>query len=343
MTEGQSAAALSTDLAELADRLRLGVVQVQMDGRGIGSAVVWQASAADATSMAEATIITNAHVVHAAHASELTLRTAGGRELTGVVSAVDPARDLAALRVQAQGLHPLEIGDSAALRVGELVVAVGSPFGRFGAMTVGVVAAQAPADPDLAVEPAEDHAVGDAPQGQHAGHGAGRHAPLGRRWLPRLEVIQADIRLYPGNSGGPLADARGRVVGINAMVGGGLAFAIPSRTVQQFLIEAQRLAHRTRLGVEALSVPLPPMLAQRLGTTQTSAALIAAVADGGTAAVAGMLVGDIVLAVAGQPILGAPDLARALMRRDDHRPFAITLARGGQRHELMLAPLAAAA
>jgi serine protease Do len=140
-------------------------------------------------------IVTNAHVVR----GRVSVVLPGGRAVQARLLARDSERDLAALAIDAHALSPAEIGDSDSLRVGQLVVAVGNPLGLAGAVTAGLIHAIAP------------------------------RRPAG----PSL--IQADLRLAPGNSGGPLADARGRVIGINAMIAGGLALAVPSSLVARFL------------------------------------------------------------------------------------------------------------
>jgi serine protease Do len=173
-------------LAALAERVRRVTVEVRGAGRGHGSGVIWGR---------EGQIVTNAHVAR----GRPTVVLSDGRVFEAHVVAWDPARDLAALRIGARELPAAEIGDSDALRVGELVFAVGSPFGLRGALSTGMV------------------------------HAVPRGGPDGSRF------IRADLRLAPGNSGGPLADARGRVVGINAMIHGGLALAIPSNVVEGFL------------------------------------------------------------------------------------------------------------
>jgi len=340
MSHTYSAIELSNDLADLAQRLRPSVVRVQAGHRGIGSGVIWSVATPDATGGAEATVVTNAHVVGVARTGTLTVRLADTRELPATIMAVDPAHDLAALRLHTTGLHPAAIGDSATLRVGELVIAVGNPWGHEGAVTAGVVAARAPADPDLAIEPAETDRPAAQPEVEPPGSGSRR----GPRWrVPQMDVIQADIHLYPGNSGGLLADARGRVVGINAMVGGGLAFAIPSRTVQQFLAQTGHLTARAYLGVQVLTVPLAPILRQRLHITQATAVLVTAIEPGGPADAAGILVGDVLLAIDGQPIHDARQLPPALNRADIGQPRTLALLRGGQRFALTLTPAARAA
>jgi serine protease Do len=331
------ASALSDELATVAQRVRESMVQVQAGPRGMGSGVVWSVGQVDGGGEAEAQIITNAHVVAAARSQTLTIRLHDGRELSATVQAIDPEHDLALLHAKASGLRAAEHGDSTALRVGELVLAVGNPWGREGAVTVGVVEARAPADPDVELEPAEEDATEERPERDP------RRA--WGQWQPRrIELIQADIRLYPGNSGGPLADSRGRVVGINAMVGGGLGFAIPSRTVQQFLEEASGTAQRFVLGVQVLTVPLPEALRQRLGIQQETAPLLAAVEAGGAGERAGLLVGDVLLAVDGVVLHAAEHLARALNRagaREQAR--TLTVVRAGERQTLTLAPATAEA
>src|SRR5499425_2084835 len=146
---------------------------------------------------ADGGIITNAHV---ARGPQLRVQLWDSREFRATLASRDVARDLALLSVDAPGLAPASVGDSSRVRPGELAIAIGNPLGFVGALTTGVV-----------------HAVG----------------PL--RGLGPQSWVQADVRLAPGNSGGPLADARGRVIGINTLVAGRLALAIPSNVVTDFL------------------------------------------------------------------------------------------------------------
>lgn len=330
------AAALSESLAETAARVRASVVQVRSGRSGVGSGVIWSVGQADAGGEAEATIITNAHVARATRETTFALQLADGREIQATLVAIDPGHDLASLRTKASDLQAAIVGDSSTLRVGEMVIAVGNPFGREGAVTSGVVAARAPADPDMEVEPAEEE---ERPDRSRYGRG---------RWhLPGVDLIQADISLYPGNSGGPLADARGRVVGINAMVGGGLAFAIPSRTVQNFLREVDRAVTPVYLGVQVITAPLTPALRQRTGVAQETAALVMGVELASPAETAGIQIGDVLLALDGHAIRDAEQLGRLLNRADapSSQQRTITLLRGGERREIALvpAPLARAA
>ncbi|MFI5273423.1 MAG: S1C family serine protease [Ktedonobacterales bacterium] len=309
---------LSEELSALGARLRASTVQIQVHGRGIGSGIIWQVE--DDNGSQAVTVITNAHVVRATGGVPLTVRLSDGREVAAVVLAVDPRHDLAALSITAGGVTAAEIGDSAALRVGEVVVAVGNPFGREGAVSLGVVAARAPADPDAELDPVESQTSDeDAPRG----------------WMRRaLDLIQADLRLYPGNSGGPLADAAGRVVGVNAMISGGLAFAIPSRTVQEFLAQSDQSGRRTHLGIEVLTVPLAEGQRARLGMAQPAAVLVAGIEPGGAADRAGVLVGDLLAAVDGKPVRDAEQLLRRLAAHTPETSLGLTLLRGGTRLEL---------
>jgi serine protease Do len=188
VTSAPGAVPLDSAAAALAARLARVTVEVASRGRGtatgapVGSGVIWHP---------DGLILTNAHVAR----SDVSVALWDGRTRAARLVARDVARDLAALVVDATGLPAAEIGDSSALRVGELVLAVGNPLGLVRALSAGLV------------------------------HAADRR------------LIQADLRLAPGNSGGPLADARGRVVGLNAMIVGGLAVAVPSREAQRFVRE----------------------------------------------------------------------------------------------------------
>ena len=180
-----AAAALAAALARVTVEVRSGGRRAGSAGAPVGAGVVWHP---------DGLILTNAHVAR----SDVSVVLADGRPRAARLVAHDPERDLAALVVDASGLPAAEIGDSTALRVGELVLAVGNPLGLVRALSAGLV-----------------HAV------DH-------------------RTIQADLRLAPGNSGGPLADARGRVVGLNAMIIGGLAIAVPSEVAWRFIREQLR-------------------------------------------------------------------------------------------------------
>ena len=335
-----SLSALSQEVAALAQQVRESVVQAQVGQRGIGSGIIWNVGTPDPDGVSEATIITNAHVVGAGRSKTFTVRVADGRRLEATLYAIDPEHDLAALKTRATGLRAAVIGDSAALRVGEFVMAVGNPFGREGAVTTGVVAAHAPADPDIELEPT---VPGDPPspdQAQNQPHGEG-YRGRERGSFSRIDLVQADVRLYPGNSGGPLTDAYGRVIGVNSMIGGGLAFAIPSRTAQRFLAEAEGTSERVYLGVHVLTVPLPATQRSRFALQQETLALVVSVEDESPAQAAGILVGDALIGVDGVAIRVSEQLPRVLNRAGivSGMPRTLQILRGGERIEVALTPV----
>ena len=197
-------AGITAQTTELIETLRRSVVLVRgRDGHGAG--VVWETSGWEASGA----IITNDHVVRGDRA---VVELADGRHLEARVTARDRENDLALLRVPARGLPAAPVGDSRALRVGELIVAVGHPWGVRETATLGIVSATGPGT-----------------------------------WLGRSgrDLLQADVRLAPGNSGGPLADARGRVVGIASMVmSPGVALAVPAHVVERFVRAASAREYR---------------------------------------------------------------------------------------------------
>jgi serine protease Do len=257
------------DFAGLAERLRQSTVQVKGWAHGGGAGVIWRG---------DGLIITNAHVVPGQRAQ---VQLADGRAFDARVTSRDGARDLAALTVQAQGLPAVAVGDSEALRPGELVLAVGNPLGHVGALTTGIIHAQS------------------------------------RQW------VQADIQLAPGNSGGPLANARGEVIGVNSMIARGLALAVPSREVERFLARAQR-GERPRLGVSFQPVAVPFPGGQKLGL------LLLNVQAESVAERAGLLIGDILIGASGQRFQAPDDLAVALDRVGGGGALSLEILRGGR-------------
>ena len=219
----------------------------------------------------EGLVVTNAHVIRGSRAK---VQLWDGREFEGAVRSRDPRSDLAQLRIDAENLPSASVADSAEVRVGELAIAIGNPLGFVGALATGVV-----------------HAVG----------------PIGglgpRSW------VQADVRLAPGNSGGPLANARGQIIGINTMVARGLALAIPSNTVRDFLPSGPADAW---LGVTIHPAQVP----RPAGCGKTFGLVILEVEPGSPAASASLLPGDILLGTEEKAFTAIEDLARALQGRN---------------------------
>ena len=214
-------------------------------------------------------IVTNAHV---ARRAPLRVQLWDGRELDATLVSSDVVRDIAVLRIDAKHLPAATAADSSRVRPGELAIAIGNPLGFVGALTTGVV-----------------HAVGPLP-------GLGPQS-----W------VQAGVRLASGNSGGPLADAAGRVIGINTMVAGQIALAIPSNAVTDFLFG--KSSNDGWLGVTLYPVRVP----KSSGRGVTSFGLVVLeVEPGSPAARASLLPGDILLGTEGKPFALLEDLSRAL-------------------------------
>lgn len=212
-------------------------------------------------------LVTNAHVVRSTRPM---VQLWDGREFQAAVRSRDSVSDLAQLRINATNLPAASPADSSRLRPGELAIAIGNPMGFVGALATGVI-----------------HGVGPL-------RGLGPHS-----W------VQAEVRLAPGNSGGPLADASGRVVGINTMVAGRLALAIPSNTVRDFL---SATPNDDRLGVTLHPAAIP----QPGGRGKTFGLVVLEVEPESPAGLASLLPGDILLGTEEKPFGSVEDLAHAL-------------------------------
>jgi serine protease Do len=254
---------LPVGFGEVAERLRRSTVHISSGGRGHGSGIIVK-SGANSALKSDAVVVTNAHVA-AVGPPAVTLWD--GRSFQARIDALDRRRDLALLRIPAFDLPAAALGDSNRLRPGELVIAIGNPLGFIGALTAGIV-----------------HAVGPLP-------GLGP-----RKW------IQAGVRLAPGNSGGPLADAAGSVVGVNTMVAGRLGLAVPSNEVARLLSGNQPQL----LGVVLQPVPLSIEGRERLGLR------IQEILPDSPASRASLLPGDILVGIGGRPLGSLDDLEEAL-------------------------------
>src|SRR3954462_4333350 len=255
-------------------------------------------------------LLTNAHVV---------ARTTGGRAVFSdgssasvVVVGADPLSDLAVVPARGRPPAPAVLGDAATLRVGQLVVAVGNPLGLSGSVTAGVVS------------------------------GLGRSLPTrdGRTARVVEDVIQTDAALNPGNSGGALADAHSRVVGINTAVAGwGLGLAVPindtSRRIVETLLRDGRV-RRAYLGLVSSPVPLPADLAARTG--QRRGLQVLDVIAGSPADRAGLKAGDLVLEAGRAPVASAKSLQRLLFAGAIGEPLPVTVVRRGAMVDVITVP-----
>lgn len=286
----QALDAYSRTVTGVASHLTPRVASVRTE-RGAGSAVVLTS---------QGHLVTNAHVVGRANHGEVAF--ADGASGPFAVVGRDPLSDLAVLRCGLDVPEPPEFGDAYTLLVGSLVVAVGSPLGLEGSVTAGVVSA------------------------------LGRSIPARGRTASRLieDVIQTDAALNPGNSGGALADSRGRVVGINTAVAGfGLGLAVPINGTTRRILDALREDGRVRrayLGLVSVPTPLDAAWTARTGARR--ALRVAEVVAGSPAETSGIRAGDLLLAINGAPLKDAQSLQRHMFADAIGRRTEITVLRG---------------
>ena len=260
---------------------------------------------------ADGFLLTSAHVVEGT-GTRVRGTFTDGREVVLRVVGTDPLSDLALLRADEAALAAAELGDAAALRVGQLVVAIGNPHGFAGSVTAGVVSA------------------------------LGRSLPTraGRTMRVVDDVIQTDAALNPGNSGGALADGRGRVVGINTAVAGvGLGLAVPVNATTRQIVAALMRDGRVRrawIGIAGGARPLPPVVAAALGRER--GVEVVEVVPGSPADRAGVRPEDLVVAVEDAPVRGVDDLQRLLTADRIDRPVALGVVREGVQRPLTLVP-----
>ena len=256
-------------------------------------------------------ILTSAHVV-AGNGATGSARFTDGRELRFTVEGSDPLSDLAVVRANGTDLVPAQLGDAEELRVGQLVVAIGNPNGFEGSVTAGVVSALGRALP------------------ARAGRGV--------RVIDNL--IQTDAALNPGNSGGALADGRGRVVGVNTAVAGiGLGLAVPvSATTQQIIaaLISEGRVRRAYLGIAGGPRPLPPRARAESGAER--GVEVVEVIDGSPAERAGLHVGDVIFELDGTATESAADLQRLMVADRIGRDATARLVREGSVLELTVVP-----
>ena len=253
-------------------------------------------------------MLTSAHVIERMDGGRASF--VDGRELDFEVVGSDPLSDLALLRASARDLRPAELGDAEHLKVGQLVVAIGNPNGFAGSVTAGVVSA------------------------------VGRSLPTrGGRVVDN--VIQTDAALNPGNSGGALADGRGRVIGINTAVAGvGLGLAVPINSATRTIVAALMTEGRFRrayLGIAGGSRPLPPRVATRLG--RESGVEVVEVVEDSPAARAGLRPEDLIVELNGVPVQTVDDIQKLMVGELIGAQVHARVLREGSERELDLVPV----
>jgi S1-C subfamily serine protease len=299
--------AYSQSVASAVDRVGPAVCRVETRGAsdrrgGVGSGVVLSP---------DGLVVTNSHVV--SRAATVRLAIPDGRALAGRVLGADPDTDLAVIRAEGDGLAAATLGDSRALRRGQIAVAIGNPLGLEWTVTAGVVSAL----------------------------GRSLRAETGRLID---DVIQTDAALNPGNSGGPLVSSAGEVIGINTAVimgASGIAFAVASSTASFVLGEILRhgRVRRAFIGISADTVQIPRRFALRAGISAGTGVLVTSLEPGGPAARAGLAANDIVVSLGGVPVLNAGDLVRLLNAERIGRAVRIEALRAGERVSLEATPI----
>ena len=307
--EREALDAYSTVVSSVAERLIPSVASLRVSRRTrLGRRAEGAGSAVAITP--DGFLVTSAHVVQGADGGSAAF--ADGQELAFHVVGSDPFSDLAVVRAAGSALVPAQLGDADRLRVGQLVVAVGNPFGFAGSVTAGVVSA------------------------------LGRSLPTRAGSVTRIveNVIQTDAALNPGNSGGALADSRGVVVGVNTAVAGvGLGLAVPINATTSRIIAALMSHGRFRrawLGFAGGRRPLPPRFAQRVG--QRTGVEVTQVVDGSPAARAGLRPKDVLIDVGGEPVHDVSDIQRSMGADAIGRTLTLRVLRTGELVSLAVTP-----
>jgi S1-C subfamily serine protease len=306
-TEEEALDAYSNAVISVAERLAPSVANLRVSHRGRRGRVLNGGGSAVVITP-DGFLLTSAHVV-ARSDGRGRASFVDGRELPFDVVGSDPHSDLAVLRADADDVTPAELGDAERLRVGQLVVAIGNPNGFAGSVTAGVVSA------------------------------LGRSLPTqGGRIVDN--VIQTDAALNPGNSGGALADGRGRVVGINTAVAGvGLGLAVPVNDATRQIVGALMTEGRFRrayLGIAGGSRPLPPRVARRLG--RQSGVEIVQVVEGSPAAAAGLRPEDLIVELDATPVTDVGDIQGLMVVEKIGVAVPVRVLREGRELVLQLVP-----
>jgi len=250
----------------------------------------------------EGYILTNNHVVE--NADEIIVRLSTGAEHQAKVVGRDPKTDLALIEIEGEvDLQPVQLGDSANLRVGQWVLAIGNPFGLENTLTAGIVSAK------------------------------GRHINQG----PYDDFIQTDAAINPGNSGGPLLDVQGRVVGVNTAIfsrGGGnigIGFAIPIDIAKEIVPQLKERGRVTRGWLGVMIQKVTPDIAESLGLDEAKGALVAEVVKDGPAKTAGLQQGDVIVQYDGKAVNDSAELPLLVARTPVGTSVDVVVIRGGER------------
>jgi S1-C subfamily serine protease len=309
--EASALDAYSRVVTEVAERLLPSVASLRISARSRGGRAILRGAGSAVALTPDGFMITCAHVVAGSEGGGRAMLL-DGREVRFEVIGVDRLSDLAVLRAHEGGLVAAQLGEAQALRVGQLVVAIGNPHGFSGSVTAGVVSA------------------------------LGRSLParVGRTVRYIDNVIQTDAALNPGNSGGALADSLGRVVGINTAVAGvGLGLAVPINTATRGIVAALMRDGRVRrayIGIAGGPRPLPPHA--RLRLDRAGAVEVVEVVLDSPAQRAGMRAEDLIVALDGSPVQRVDDVQALLNADTIGRPVPVTVLRGDRWLELELIP-----
>jgi S1-C subfamily serine protease len=304
-TEADAMDAYSRVVTTVAESVSPSVVRIQVENKqgrgGSGSGFIFTP---------DGFILTNSHVVHGGE--KITVSTPDSGDFNAQLIGEDPDTDLALLRIDAPLLRSAKLGDSRRIRVGQLVVAIGNPYGFQYTVTAGVVSA-----------------LGRSLRSQ-----SGRLIE---------DVIQTDAALNPGNSGGPLVNSRGEVVGVNTatiLPAQGLCFAISINTAQFIASKLIRFGRvrRSYIGVQAQTASLNRTIARHYGVKAETGALVLAAEPGSPAERAGLHEGDVIVRLEGEPVEGVDVLHRLLDEDRIGRPAKLDVLRGARKIDLIVIP-----
>jgi len=313
LSSARSLEAMDNEFTELVDHVIPSVVSItttttpdrealvrQFFGMGRGGGGTSNKMGSGMIISPEGHVVTNWHVVNGA--TQVTVQLSDGRTLPAQIAGADQRSDIAVLKIDAAGLSPIAFGDSESVRVGQMVFAVGNPFGLQETVTQGIISAK------------------------------------GRRTTSEAanEFFQTSTTINPGNSGGPLIDIHGKVIGINNFIisrsGGseGIGFAIPSNVARRVYEDIVRRGRVTHPWLGVVMRPLNPSLARQLGLADARGALVAATFAGSPADRSGLTGGDIILSFNGRPVRDVKDLRNRVAEMEIGSPASIEIQRAGR-------------